>query len=74
MVVINWRARSKLRFMMWMWWMSGPRRRRARRMCQRAWAPAPKTQMVWTVVRRVKMMVEARAVRKAVREEAARKA
>lgn len=43
-------------------------------MCQRAWRPAPKTQRVWTFVRRVKIRVAVRAVRKAVRVEAARKA
>lgn len=60
--------------MMSMWWISDPRNRRARRMCQAACLPAPKTQMEWTLERRAKMIVEARAVRKAVSSEAARKA
>lgn len=42
-------------------------------MCHSACAPAPKTAMVWTFERRLKMMVAVRAVRKAVSSEAARK-
>lgn len=43
-------------------------------MCQDAWAPAPKTVIEWTEVRRERMIVDARAVRKAVRASAERKA
>jgi len=43
-------------------------------MCHAACFPAPKTAMEWTLERRLKMMVEARAVRKAVSSSAARKA
>ena len=43
-------------------------------MCQEAWAPAPKTVIEWTELRRERMMDEARAVRKAVIASADRKA
>ena len=56
------------------WWISEPRRSSASRMCQDAWAPAPKTVIEWTEVRRERMMDEARAVRKAVIASADRKA
>lgn len=56
------------------WWISLPRNMSARRMCHAACFPAPKTAMEWTFERRLKIMVEARAVRKAVSSSAARKA
>ena len=47
---------------------------RARRMCHFACRPAPKTVIEWTLERRLKMMVDASAVRKAVNSSASRKA
>lgn len=47
-VRINSALRMNVRFMILMWWISGPRRRSASRMCQYACRPAPNTVMVWT--------------------------
>jgi hypothetical protein len=58
------------RLMMLMWWISGPRRMRARRTCQYACFPAPKTVIECTFDLLANSIVAANPVRKAVSSSA----